>query len=406
MARAPESFPAALGRRAAYRARARGRRPPRRGRGRGDRRAGLERGVGAGPVRRRLSAAAPWPTRPRTRAASVPAGRCSPAAAAATRRSSAPSAADGAGLVLSDWDALARRPEAAHASTRGPGRPASLRAARASSPRIGPGYLHLAWGPPEAELAERCLALAWEPRGAVEQTWRLLQKAGGEAQGDALRAMLAGASEFPRTPEVAGRAVTRPRRAGPVRVEAGFRALRPCGSYPRSRPSLSGRGPTGRASPGTRRPSDSCEAEHRAAEGRRSPWAPARRRGSGAQRHSARRRDHPRADRRPARPAGRPVRGDRGAQSGAGRADRARGDRARVRLRLREPRRPGAQVGRGLHHPPAGRRPDLRRAAARHRDALRGAAARHRRGHQRQPRARSGSASATRSPSSSTASRS
>jgi hypothetical protein len=73
--------------------------------------------------------------------------------------------------------------------------------------RIGPGYLHLAWGQPEADLAERCLALEWEPRGAVEQIWRLLIKANGEAAGEELRALLAGPSELPRTPEVAARAV-------------------------------------------------------------------------------------------------------------------------------------------------------------------------------------------------------
>ena len=119
---------------------------------------------------------------------------------------------------------------------------------------------------------------------------------------------------------------------------------------------------------------------------RGTPRAHPRRRARGPLAHAARRLDHPRAHPRPAGTAGRPLRSHRGAQVAIRRADRPRGDRARLRLRLREPRRPGAQVRRGLHHPPARRRADLRRPAARHRDPLRGPAPRHRRGHQRQPR--------------------
>ena len=61
------------------------------------------------------------------------------------------------------------------------------------------------------------------------------------------------------------------------------------------------------------------------------------------------------------------------------------GPRARLRFRLRPPRRPDAPLRRRIHHPPGRGRPGLRRDAARHRDPLRGAAARHGRGHQRQP---------------------
>ena len=64
-------------------------------------------------------------------------------------------------------------------------------------------------------------------------------------------------------------------------------------------------------------------------------------------------------------------------------ADRPRRGRPRLRLRLRAPRRPAAQVGRGLHHPPGGGGQDLRGHAPRHRDAVRRAAARHGRGHER-----------------------
>ena len=85
-------------------------------------------------------------------------------------------------------------------------------------------------------------------------------------------------------------------------------------------------------------------------------------------------------------------------------------DKARVArgvpLLLRAPRRPAAQVRRGLHHPPGRRREDLRGHAPRHRDDLRGAAARHGRGHERVARGRRRPRSARRSASSSTASRS
>ena len=74
-----------------------------------------------------------------------------------------------------------------------------------------------------------------------------------------------------------------------------------------------------------------------------------------------------------------------------------------VRVRLRAPRRPAPQVGRGLHRPPGRRGEDLRRHAPRHRDAVRRAAARHRRGHERRRSTRSARRSATRSPASSTA---
>jgi single-stranded-DNA-specific exonuclease len=114
---------------------------------------------------------------------------------------------EGAGLVLADWGALARRPSSAtrfaHVVMVDP--PPFEQIDELA--RIGPGYLHMAWGQPEADLAERCLAMEWEPRGAVEQIWRLLIKANGEAAGDELRALLAGPSEFPRTPEVAARAI-------------------------------------------------------------------------------------------------------------------------------------------------------------------------------------------------------
>jgi hypothetical protein len=72
---------------------------------------------------------------------------------------------------------------------------------------VGDGYLHLAWGRSEVELAERCAGFEWNLRGAVTQLWRVLSGSGGESQGDALRELLAGPGAHPRTPEVAARCV-------------------------------------------------------------------------------------------------------------------------------------------------------------------------------------------------------
>ena len=85
------------------------------------------------------------------------------------------------------------------------------------------------------------------------------------------------------------------------------------------------------------------------------------------------------------------------------RAGRPRAGREVVRVRLRAPRRPAPQVGRGLHRPPGRRGQDLRRHAPRHRDAVRRAAARHRRGHHRVAGRGARERSATRSPAWSTA---
>ena len=112
----------------------------------------------------------------------------------------------------------------------------------------------------------------------------------------------------------------------------------------------------------------------------------------------------PHGDRAPA--AVGPVGDHRGARGRRAAPDRPRQGRGRVRLRLRAPRRPAPQVGRGLHHPPGRRGEDLRRHAPGHRDAVRRAAARHGRGHVARPSRRSPSSSARRSPASSTASRS
>jgi hypothetical protein len=73
--------------------------------------------------------------------------------------------------------------------------------------QAGPGYLHLAWGPAELQLTERLLAREWDLRAAIAEIWRGLAEAGGEAEGEDLRSILEGASDFPRTPETAARCV-------------------------------------------------------------------------------------------------------------------------------------------------------------------------------------------------------
>jgi hypothetical protein len=73
--------------------------------------------------------------------------------------------------------------------------------------RAHTGFLHLAYGPAELQLAERLLAREWDLRPAIAETWRALAEAGGEAEGAALRTALEGASDYPRTPETAARCV-------------------------------------------------------------------------------------------------------------------------------------------------------------------------------------------------------
>ena len=126
-------------------------------------------------------------------------------------------------LVLADWGALARRRDAprrfqhvvlvdpppaerlealARAGLNAPWEtvPANAAAPRPFAPA---GYLHLAWGGAEVELARRCLAAEWDLRGPIGELWRGLGEAGGELAGERLRELLAGPSRHPRSPEVA-----------------------------------------------------------------------------------------------------------------------------------------------------------------------------------------------------------
>ncbi len=121
------------------------------------------------------------------------------------------------GLVLSDWGALARRPSAPrrfqHVVLVDPP-PFERLEDLAREPRFGPGgasplapgFLHLAWGGAEVDMAEHCIAREWLLRGPVSEIWRTLEPAGA-LDGDELLAALAGSSRYPRTPEVAARCV-------------------------------------------------------------------------------------------------------------------------------------------------------------------------------------------------------
>jgi single-stranded-DNA-specific exonuclease len=115
-----------------------------------------------------------------------------------------------ASLVLADWGALARRPDAPplfqHVVLIDPPPAEPFEGlARVGQSSFNPGFLHLAWGVPEIELAARCLASEWELHRPTGEIWRGLRAAGGELGGEPLMALLAGASLHPRSPELAGR---------------------------------------------------------------------------------------------------------------------------------------------------------------------------------------------------------
>jgi len=121
-------------------------------------------------------------------------------------------------LALTDWGALAQRPASPrrfeHVVVVDPPPRLELeslaRAARAGPGGTAPfaaGFLHLAWGAPELELARRCLAAEWELRPAIAEIWQALEAGGGEAEGAGLALLLAGQGRHPRSPEVAGRCV-------------------------------------------------------------------------------------------------------------------------------------------------------------------------------------------------------
>ena len=122
-----------------------------------------------------------------------------------------------AGLVLADWTSVALRPDAPLAFQHvvlidpPPSEPLEELAWATIKPATiggrGSSYLHLAWGPAEADLAERLLDWEWNLRAAIRDIWRGLAGAGGEAADTELRSLLSGDSAYPRTPELAARSV-------------------------------------------------------------------------------------------------------------------------------------------------------------------------------------------------------
>jgi hypothetical protein len=127
------------------------------------------------------------------------------------------SEAPAAGLVLADWTSVALRSRAPLTFRHvvlvdpPPSEPLEALVWAANEPTaVGGGpaaYIHLAWGPGEADLAERLLGREWNLRAAIREIWRGLAEAGGEASGAELRSLLAGDSAYPRTPELAARCV-------------------------------------------------------------------------------------------------------------------------------------------------------------------------------------------------------
>jgi hypothetical protein len=117
------------------------------------------------------------------------------------------SSMDGAGLSLVDWTSLARLPEAPRAFRHVVLIDPAPSDALESLARAHTGFLHLAYGPAELQIAERLLGHEWNLRSAIAEIWRALAEAGGEVDGADLRAVLEGASDYPRTAETAGRCV-------------------------------------------------------------------------------------------------------------------------------------------------------------------------------------------------------
>jgi hypothetical protein len=119
--------------------------------------------------------------------------------------------------VLADWTSLALRPQAPvafrHVVLIDPPPSEPLEGLAWAAPQAAAvggsarSYIHLAWGPAEADLAERLLDREWNVRAAIREIWRGLAAGRGEASESELRALLAGESNYPRTPELAARCV-------------------------------------------------------------------------------------------------------------------------------------------------------------------------------------------------------
>jgi single-stranded-DNA-specific exonuclease len=117
----------------------------------------------------------------------------------------------GTGILLADWAALCRNPSIAtrfeHVVIVDP--PPFSDLERLAS--AGAGYLHLAWGEAEVELALRVHREEWPERGALAALYRALRSAATEAPDgetlclDRVREALHGPGPHPRSPEVSAR---------------------------------------------------------------------------------------------------------------------------------------------------------------------------------------------------------
>jgi len=126
----------------------------------------------------------------------------------------------GCGVVLADWAALARVPSMASGFQHlvlidPPPFPHLEQLASAWRSAVGEprcGFLHLAWGEAEIELALRVHGGEWPLRPALVSLYRALGDPGGD-----LRDALQGAGRHPCSPEVAGRRLRVLEEAGAVR---------------------------------------------------------------------------------------------------------------------------------------------------------------------------------------------
>ena len=123
----------------------------------------------------------------------------------------------GCGVLLADWAALARVPSMAagfeHLVMIDPPPFPHLEQLASRAQRAGGrGFLHLAWGEAEVELALRVHEEEWPLRPALVSLYRALSD-----PGRALRDALQGAGRHPCSPEVAGRRLRVLEEAGAVR---------------------------------------------------------------------------------------------------------------------------------------------------------------------------------------------
>ena len=230
------------------------------------------------------------------------------------------------------------------------------------------GYLHRVWGEAETRFAlggrsSAQLAQRGEPGGRLPAT---CARPARRAARSCAQALL-GSAPHPRGPRRRPAAFASSPSSAWCRASPTAARAR-SGSYPQRGQNWSARPRFAPTAPATRRASDTSK-DTNSPRAPRAPRGPLRR-GRGVRLLAERERR-------------RATDGDTALAVAT--IDRAAVD-ARLRLRLRPPRRPAAALRRRVHHPPGRGGADLRRDAARHRDALRGAAARHRRGHQRQPR--------------------